>query len=275
MISETEPLAVPDIDLDKLGQLLLKVESHVHRSGWDQPVQVRVIYDHGADGGATDRVFRRITPPEYEVAPVRHGPYTATTLFGPRILYHISGAPVWQQLRTLVMAIAFPGPLDDGRVIDGVSPVWDNVKLIKFIEMMHEMLRQPGMVGFCAVAEAWKNSAPPGGYEGSPLQQALHGKVNLGDVPTSVETRMVYCVDLADRVHHVGRDRGKKPGLAVDVGMRGDLTTSMRILADVATGRTPPLDKFDEHYPTLRKVMEDGGKLGKVREVKRPTPEDP
>ena len=256
------PLAVPDIALDDFGTLLLKLESHAHRAGWDRPVHFRVVYDHDAAGGATDRQFRRITPPEHEHAPVRHGRYTATTVFGPRVLYSLPNVPVWDQLRSLILGIAFRDP----------DPHEDD-KTTGYITMMRDLFRQPGIVGFATVGEAWHNT------EREHLDRAVAGKVNLGDVPSSVEVRIVYAIDLADRAHHVQRIRGAKPTLSVDVPMRGDFTTSMRILADMTTGRTPPPEKYGERYPTLSDVLTSGRWPTRMTEARaagaRPTKPDP
>ncbi len=253
------PLPVPAIVDADLAALLLKVESHVHRYGWDEPVHVRVVYEHDAHEGQVDRAFRRITPPEPQHAPVRHGRYTATTMFGPRVLYSIRGVPVYEQLRSIIMSFAYP-PFD---APDYPKDLADGTR------MLQNMVRMPGVVAFCVVGEAWLNT------DRENLAAAVNNKVMLADVPGSVETRIVYCVDLADRAHRVQRIRGQKPTVDLAAPMRGDFTTSLRIAADAATGRTPSPEKFTERYPTLAEMLDLGEPTRMTETKKADRPEEP
>ncbi len=238
----TTNTAPTDVDLGLLGRLMLQVEQHVHRFGWDQPVQTRVVYDHTVDPDA-DRFFRRICPPGDFCRQVRLGPYVASTLFGPRVLHALPGVPPWETLRTMAVNIAY-GDGDDN------------------VAQMRAALDWPGLVGFLTVGEAWHNT------EQTDVHCAIRGEVNLGDVPGSVECRVVYGVDLADRAHRAQRVRGRKPELDMEAPMRGDVTTSMRIIADAVTGRTPPPDQFAARYPTLSDLVESGAWAGLLREMK-------
>ncbi len=298
---------VPDIDVARYSKLLLKIEAHAHRHGWDGPVHLRLIWDEDLVGPDVARGYRNIAPPEPRYRPVTHERYVSTTFFGHRVLYQQwsdlppelvaelqetepdargEGPNPWIMLRRLVMNTAY-GPDDDDKV-----------------RLMRAILRERGLLGFAVVGEAWRN-------EGEACERAVRGEVYLGDLPTSVETRVVYSVDLAGRIQRVERVRRQKPSLltvdpaqmrnlsrpamreikramrldgqpdpteqlaeaeaiGVDLNdfdwsatidtnalMRGDFTTSMRIMRDMVLERLPQTaEEFAVRYPTLRTVLE-------------------
>lgn len=286
------PVTIPDIDVGRVSKLLLKVEAHAHRQGWDEPVHMRVIFDESHT--ETARTLRRIAPPDPRYAPVRHDGYAATTFFGHRVLYQPwselpaelreddpdkdkTGPGPWTTLRHLVMGIADAEPDDERR------------------ELMLGILRLPGVLGFIVVGEGWRNESKTKDN----LLRASRREVHLSDLPDSVEARALYCLDLAGRIQLVERLRGRKPELTcVDVRrqvdaaftdmdgdlrraaatarwpvppappdgkptlddnalMRGDFTTSMRILRDAVLDRLPQTpEAYATRYPTLRACLE-------------------
>lgn len=245
----TGPLPVPEIDVERYGKLLLKVEAHAHRFGWDGPVHVRVVYDENAANGAADRLYRQIAPPDPQYTAVRHYGYTSTTLFSHRILYRpwdafppelrdpdsrASGPQPWESLRRLVVNAAYADAEEAAT--------------------LRQAFRQPGLLGFVTVGEAWQNTRR------EPCEEAIRGEVQLADVPDSQEVRVLYSVDLAGRIQRVIRVRGRKPEVDhdADAAMRGEFTTSMRILCDIATGAVPTPEDFAARYPTLRELLDAG-----------------
>jgi hypothetical protein len=116
-------------------------------------------------------------------------------------------------------------------------------------------LRQPGVLGFAVCIEAWGTRDP------AAFQAAIHGGTHLGDVPGSVETRRVYAADLTVRMYTVERVRGEQPYLDDNAGVhiRGDFTTSLRILVAAVTDTVPPMEEFELHYPALAQLHPQPG----------------
>jgi hypothetical protein len=115
---------------------------------------------------------------------------------------------------------------------------------------LRDALRQPGVLGFAVCIEAWGTRDP------AVFKAAIHGSVHLGDAPGSVETRLVYAADLTGRVYMVERQRGAQPWLDDNAGvhMRGDFTTSLRIIVAAVTDTAPPVEEFELHYPALAEL---------------------
>lgn len=284
------PPTIPAIDYDRYSKLLLKVEQLAHRHGWDGPVHLRVVLDEALAGPDVVNFFRRINVSHPRYASVRHDGYVAATLFNHRVLYRrwqdipedlaaelreadphsVIGPGPWATLRRLVMNTAYGGGDE-------------------LAEQMREILRAPGLLGFVTVTEAWRN-------HGEAVLRAARGEVHLGDVPGSIETRVLYSVDLTRRVQRVERVRGRKPEVVrsvardlideafadlprdmrravarwplpkvpepeptidADALLRGDFTTSMRILCDTVLDRLPQTpEDFAARYPTLLACVE-------------------
>lgn len=270
-----------DVDPDLLMRLLRRVEADHHRHGWDQPARLMVVYDERDE--YTSGVYRRIlnSPNHGAVPTVRVAPYVAQTFLPPALLhgYRTDGKgiepgerlPVWEYLRRFAMNLAY-APVDaladseSGREFSGDTGVPP-------LELMRGMLRLPGLLGYVFCSESWRRALTS---EQMLAEQRSEQTPNYGDQPDSVEVRVVYCVDLFDRVHVVERDRGDRPTTVMTESgprtviqpgqglvrqeqaalIRGDTTTSLRILADMSMGRTPPQELFDQWYPTLRTAME-------------------
>jgi hypothetical protein len=73
-----------DVDPERLGQLLQRVEVDLHRSGWDQPAAMYVLYDGRHQ--ATDGVFRAMMRPQQGRSAVRWQYYTARPAIPPGML---------------------------------------------------------------------------------------------------------------------------------------------------------------------------------------------
>lgn len=279
----SQPILDPlPVDLPLLMRLLARVEADHHRHGWDQPPRLMVVYDERDE--QTADIYRKIlggSPNHGTVPRVRVAPYIAQTLIPPMTLIGLTpqgrptpelrGRKVWENLRTFALAMAYApsdalNDIESGRELaegTGADPM----------ELMRGTLRLEGLIGFLFCGEAWARALTREEH----IAELSSGHLDYSDKPDSVEHRMVYCVDLYDRVHVVQRERGDKPetietadgprtiivpGADTTVReeasgpWRGDITTSLRILADVSTGRTPPKELFHQWYPTLLEAIQ-------------------
>ncbi len=220
------------IDVAHLGRLLRQVEADNHRRGWDLPPVAYVLYDARAAEGATDRWFRHAMAASPRLRPAtRVGPYVAQPMLDQSFFRQADLEP-YEALRRFALSLAYASA-DDATA----GP-------------LRAALRQPGVLGFAVAIEAW------GTRDQAAAQAAIHGGPHLGDVAGSVETRLVYAADLTLRVYKVKRQRGEQPSLDDNAGvyMRGDFTTSLRILVAAVTDTVPPIDEFEIHYPTLAQL---------------------
>jgi hypothetical protein len=225
-------------DLPALGRLLRRLEADAERDGWHESavMSVFVIYDH--HDVVTDDLLRRVMA--RMGAPVRTARYTAQPMlprrvFAQAVLPQDTGPHVG--LRRFVMNLAYADSEHGDEVEGGV-------------EAMRDLLRVPGLVAFAACYEAWgqRNLAPQA------LRGAISGGGHLRDLPDSQEVRLVMAVDAQDRVHRVLRVRGEPAELLLsdDGRVRGDVSTSLRILMDTAYDRLPGTpEAFGQRYPTL------------------------
>lgn len=217
------------VNEEELGRLLLRVESDVHRGGWDRPGLAFMFVDAGAhveSAMGLRRILRGAGPS------VRVGDYLAQPMLRLGGAAIPAGMTPWTALRRFAMTVAYGES-------SGAEPV---------VEVLG-VLRMPGIFGFASVNEKW------GSKDAAALRQAVAGEVNLGDVPGSVETRHLIAVTTTARVMTVERVRGSKPVLRPDEDhLRGDISTSLRILCDAITGQVPPIDEFEERYPTLSEL---------------------
>lgn len=209
-IGQTPAPPVPPVDVDRYSKLLVKIEQHAHRHGWDGPVHVRIIVDDALFRPEALTAFRRQAPPDPRYTPIRHDGYTAFTLFSHRVLYQrwetwpeetrehlrkqcsphdlkMSGPPPWVVLRHMVMQTAYG---------DDDSPL---------VQRMRAIIREPGVLGFAAAGEAHRNQGR------DTLLRAVDGEIRLEDLPDSVEVRFVLSVDLTGRIQRVERERRHKP----------------------------------------------------------------
>lgn len=218
------------LDDETLGRLLTRIEIDVHRAGWDRHPWLFLLVDAGAHEDTAlhiRRIMRGAGPS------IRVGGYLAQPMFGESF-FGRADMPPWEALRVFAVNLAY-----------GEDPGEEAVTQVL------EVLRAPGVFGFAMVAEKWRNSEPDA------VRRAVAGEVNLGDVPGSVECRQLVAVTTAGRVMEVERVRGRKPELHMDADtLRGDISTSLRILADAVAGQVPPPEQFEQRYPTLAQLME-------------------
>ncbi len=234
-IGPTPAPPIPAVDTARYSKLLLKIEQHAHRHGWDGPVHMRLSIDEALTDPAAVVGFRNLTPPDPRYTPIRHDGYTAISFFGHRVLYQrwetwppevreylrsqcsshdlgMSGPPPWVVLRHMVMNTAYG---------DADSPL---------VQRMRAIIREPGVIGFVVVSEAHK-------IEGrEKLLDAATGEQRIEDMPGSVEVRRVLSLDLPGRFEMVERVRRHKP-VAFGVDMADVLRQWYRL--EVERGASP------------------------------------
>ncbi len=260
----TTPL-LPHIDLDNLRRLLQRIEADAHRAGWvaDGPgLQVYVLYD-GADVVTNAQLAHTLSGmgPAIRV----EGRYCARVLLPTRIFDRAragedgatGGRNPYEYLRNFVMNVAF---VDDAHVPAGSSIPDGGMAL------MRGLLGMTGIFGFAASYEAW-------GVVGYKPDGPVTATTRIADEPGARETRIVLAVDALDRVHRVQRFRGGKPDAVMEVPMRGDISTSLRIMVDTAYQRLPAAnpEAFKARYPSLNEVH---GHAGPGRDGGFQAPED-
>lgn len=217
------------LDEETLGRLLTRIEADVHRAGWDEHPWLFVLVDAGAheDTGVHMRRLMRGAGPS-----IRVGDYLAQPMFGEKF-FAAAVMPPWEALRGFALTMAYGPTVEHQRAT------------------VLQVLRAPGVFGFAMVAEKWRNDDP------EVVRRAVAGEVNLGDVPGSVECRQLIAVTTGGRVMAVDRVRGRKPELSMDAdNLRGDISTSLRIMCDLITGQVPPEGEFAQRYPTLAQIID-------------------
>lgn len=234
------PVLLPHLDLDQLRPLLVRLEADAHRRGWvshGSGLTVYCLYD-GAD--VVTSAFLDQTMGGLGGAVRVGGRYCARTML-PASMFDraAAGEPgkPYEFLRRFALNVAFADD-DDVPLGSAVPPGG--------LEYMRMLLRQPGIFGFAATYEAYAMlSAAP--------MDNIGPDTRIGDEPGAREVRMLLAVDALDRVHEVRRFRGDKPEVIMDAPMRGDISTSLRILVDTVFHRLPPAtpEGFAERYPTI------------------------
>lgn len=223
----TEQVSPVVVDEATFGRLLLRIESDVHRGGWEQPPWVFILVD--ADGHpdtAMDMLrFMRTAGPS-----IRVGGLLALTLIAPTYFARTSGKP-WEALRTFALNVAYADHPQPAR--------------------LREVLAVPGVIGAAAAANVWGHSDP------QVRDRAIAGEVHIADAPGAFEARRLTAVTLDGRIRTVTRVRGHKPKLdGNEDDLRGDISTSLRILCDTISGNLPAREDFDSRYPTLAQLVE-------------------
>jgi hypothetical protein len=226
------------IDVGAVGRLLLRVEADNHRRGWDQPNAAYVLYDARGNDGATDRIYRQMlgASPRLRRAS-RVPPYVAQPFLDDHH-WQQAGTPSYEQLRRFVLNLAYIDP-DEAppEAVEGAGRLLASLSL-------------HGVLGFAMQIEAW------GSTDLDHTTKAIHGGAHIAHAPDAVEVRVLYAVDLTNRVYIVRRERGGKPVLDDDAGTtRGDYTTSLRLLVAAVTGTLPPPEEFGLHFPALADLI--------------------
>lgn len=226
----------PSIDTEQAGRLLRRIEAHHAGTGWHIDgghLWVYVIYDHHdvTLNHHISRIMSRMG------APVRNSRYTAQPVLAPRHFQqsrHPTDRGGLSGLRRFVMNMAYadPAALDDSA---------------EHLVLFRQLLREPGIVGFAACYEASGYKAGTPNLQGL-MQLAQTTGASLEALPGALDVRIAVLVDVHDRAHIVRRWRGEHADLIPERG-RGNATTSLRILMDVARNRTPEPADFEARYP--------------------------
>lgn len=230
----------PSIDVGPAVGLLRRVEAHREAAGWSDGegggggnLWVYVVYDHH-DVTVNHHISRIMSNIG---APVRNSRYTAQPLLNPKLFYQ-NRQPEDRRgldgLRRFALNMAYlpAAAMDDAEGLDGAH-----------METFRALLREPGVVGFAACYET-------SGFSGVPVhaRAAMNAGVPLEQVRGAVDIRVAVLVDVNDRGHLVKRFRGE-PAEVSTRQVRGNSTTSLRILMDVAMNRVPDTGGFHARYP--------------------------
>jgi hypothetical protein len=269
--TQEDAFALPDsvprtdpgpVDVPLLMRVLKRIEADGQRRGWDRnPATPFIVYDH--TNASTQRILHSVVGGTPRIWPsARVGTYTGQYLIPAGMLDAPDDAGPWESLRRFAMNLAYTAR-DDG------------TGCYRQVNVMRSVLRLPGIAGVGLMSEAWMRELT------AEQAEAECGRfVRYADQPDSVEVRNIYFADLHDRIHLVRRSRGDKPftvetgdgGLRTmirpnaeqagqtaepDAPVTGDITTSLRIICDTITGRTPEPtpEAFAARYPTLEQVI--------------------
>lgn len=223
----------PAIDAEAAGRLLRRIEAHHDMTGWhdgDGNMWVYVIYER--DDVVMAHHIGRVMQKMGE--PIRNARYVAQPMLPPRKLYEgrrpeDHGPP--DALRRFALNIAFADLADDGD------------DMAESMAAFRSLLQQPGIVGYAACHEGY-------GWKASLLPRRIPPAGCIQDDPDSQEMRIAYLVDINDLAHRVTRWRGE-PAELRSGEMRGNVSTSLRILADLTAGRLPEAnpEAFSARYP--------------------------
>lgn len=276
-LEEPPPIEAHPIDAEALRRVLMRIEADANRKGWDHvPAQLYLIADTSDEHTAF--VMRRLAELNRRAArAIRVGPYTAAEFLPPGALHMGGFRGPWEPLRTLALNMAYARPGEISEQMEAACEADTGMRVSDGVRMLRHFLRVPGAVAVALLAEVWVRVVDPEEHAAE-MQRRLAGDatfVSYADLPDSTEARMVKAIDLCDVSHTVTRHRGDKPQIVVDAeGPRtmivpggtseevtahsdtyaaGEITTSLRILADYITGRTPPpeQDAFEQRYPSL------------------------
>jgi hypothetical protein len=212
------------VDPDVFGQLLLHTEQSVHRAGWDEPPQFRLIYNT-ADTD-TDLFCRRVLTGYGPT--IRHGGYAAPILLHADML---AGARLNQFLEYLALDLAYGTPTAHNRA-------------------MLDILRRPGVLGVAHIDEAWHRTAGP-----AEAHTLTTGTTHLADIPGTAEARIVRACDITGRLYQVLRFRGQRPELDPHHHGAGHVTTTVRLFIAAMTDTVPPRDQLNTVFPTAAAVV--------------------
>jgi hypothetical protein len=218
---------VTEVNTELFGRLLCKIEALADLRGWDQPPTVYVIYERAA--AQTAELYGRIMAGNGP--PLTLGGYVAQPYLGPETFAqaYAEGLETWNVLTNFTENVAF-AHTDESATMVGI-------------------LRQPGVLGFAFLGEAYRNE----GRE--TLVRAVFGEFHLGELPTSRECRLVYGHDVTGQQYMVERLRGEPAELDLSGGRRGDFSAALGLLCDVVNDTVPALKDYRRKYPTLRETF--------------------
>lgn len=213
------------VDRPAFVDLLKRIESDLHRDGWDRPAQVFLIY--GWDETGTNAFFRAHFSRRCG-RPVRSRPYAAHPIAPPEAMREPASMlyVFANNLRHYVAGSLSP------RFADGMVAVAD-------------VLRQPGIVGVAFCCETWAHRTVGPDAQQKMEQLTSAGATSLADIPGSVEQRLITGVDITGGVHFVVRERGSKPRTEMIEGheindstvLGGAVIESLRLIMAFVDGR--------------------------------------
>lgn len=213
----------PDLDLPRIGRLLRRIESIHDLAGWHRNAHATLylIYDPDASELTPhiNRIMKgsgdRILTAGYGAQPMLSPGHFATAAE--------KGVQSSEAIRTFAMNLAFGDP-DLIREADMTDP----------LHLFQRMLQEPAVLGFAASSEAYGLTVRAGSNE-------IRGTGRLAQHPNARAKRFVVMIDAEDRMHMVSREQGGHPA-QTHLNMRqpsGYLVDSLRMLADLSTGRLP------------------------------------
>jgi hypothetical protein len=229
----------PPLDQHALGYLLKSINDRSERDGWSDDgsgFMVYVLYEvHDVvTANRLEDVMRCMG------SPVRADRYAAQPLLAPRMFDAERGLATGlespsDQLYNFAMNMGFA----DADIVrqhtgrDGLNGV-------------RAILRQPGVLGFAACAEAWGMKAL------TPVVKALiDSGVPMNDIKGCQETRLVLAADIAGRLHRVVRWRDDDEIITHHgVHLCNKVAISLRILSRFASGEPMPTssDEFRKAF---------------------------
>lgn len=243
--NDPNPIPLPDgpINTHRLISLMRKIEARAHGDGWDQPgagLTLYLLYTNTGmrhtDVSAVAAALRGRSATHLGEGPtpaLHVGRYTAQRLLAPAY-FRDNRSP------------DDPGPFKALRrfaLQAGYADTPDADKL-------RTLLRHPGALGFAVVYEAWDRGHIPDRVDTAPA------RADWGHIEGSRSVRVVMVVDYLDQVHTIRRSQdndhiNERPAdPSRPTGIRGGLSTALRILTDTVFSRLPHPDRFDEHYPS-------------------------
>lgn len=246
--NDVNPPPMPDdLDEELFGRLLRKVEGIADAQGWNQPaagLNLYVLYDNRVTG--TAEAFDKMLGSNPSLGPpVTIRQYSAQKVIPTNWLAAASIEP-HHLLGRFARKMAYMQTDDPG-----VSPGF----------AARQVFRNPGVLGFAVVFEAWERS------EVRPEDR----HPNREQFPDSESVRLLAAIDFLDRGHTVKRTEGT-PGVTVEnnIALTG-ISTSLRILTDMVYSRLPRPSQFAKHYISVDQAIEDLDKniedIGKVHTI--------
>lgn len=219
------PTVKPIVDLDQVARLLRRAEAHHDQIGWleqPQPI-VYVAYDRGDVTVAhhIERVMRIMGEP------IRTTRYSAQPLIASRMFERAFLAAELQPAAALyrfAINVSYATP-------EAVAADPDVSLTAEHFTLFRQLLQEPGVLGFIYHCETFAvMGATP---------EALRAAGGIRNHPDVQENRIVHMVDTLDRVHHVNRVRGGTAELNLNADLDGQITASLRMMADATMQRLP------------------------------------
>jgi hypothetical protein len=218
-----------EVDAERFGRLLLKVEDRADRAGWDREPLLMVIYD--TTDTETHELYRSVMAANPTLGPpLRLGHYAAQPWM-PGSWLMSAGDEVWGGLWTFAVNLAWGQDHKEAATIASC-------------------LSQPaGVLGVAFIGEAWGTTGRQ-----DFVRLVLGEFAHADQIAGAREARIVYARDVTGRPYRVERVRGELPELITDGVWSGDFTRSLALLVDVINDAVVPYEEHMRRYPLLRDV---------------------